>query len=328
MGMPVKTAQAEPQTSLTTAAALGRLVDLIRKHKRELRRLSYKQLEMWIYEHWYIVPDPPPPEPREGDLKAPLAASLRAALESADSWTRGWVVLDIGPGQSCLIGKGNRRRLVRPGEFGNMSRRGAPAVPGDEVAAFKWLTWIDPETGFFIVHPDRSEPTESVVRLYCSVSAANIGHVLPPLVRELDALNISWSLKCPSNPEDFRRVDSLVVYIGTEGWSALECRLPSLAAVICPFLRCSIPPLTRQLEVGMGFAEDPPENQSFGETRCKALTSGAMALSRRERIVTSTAIQHLRASLQVRGIDPELPWRNPVAVSKKKRNLPGTYQHG
>lgn len=326
--MGVKATPHDREVDSLTVAALKRLIDLIRHNKETIRSLPSSEVDGWLYANWYVVPEVAQPLSHDPLGAPPLAAGLRAALEAAEYWTRGWVVLEVGAGQSCLIGKGLLRRLVRPGEFANMARWGAPAAPGDEVAAFKFLTWVDPPTGFFVVQTDQCDANDVVVRLYVSVSAEQIGNVLPLLVRDFDDLAITWSLKCPSNREGFSRVDSLVVYVKKEDWPTLESHLTQRVDVFRPLLRSSIPPLSKPVMVGMGFAEDPSDKQSFGQSRCKALCKAVQAIAQQERIMTNSALRALLASLDEQGIDPEHPWRNPMSSPAEQRSGGGGHGHG
>jgi hypothetical protein len=76
------------------------------------------------------------------------------------------------------------------------------------------------------------------------------------------------------------------------------------------YLRAQLPPLTLALAPGLAFAEDPGTQQSFGESRCRALAPGVLSVLRDKAFSTEAALHSLIDALRAAGIDPEQPWLN------------------
>ena len=294
-------------------AALLRLTRLIEGRRDELALLDRDAMIDWLYVHWYSSPAVAFADSFVRPHQPSLLAAIRAALEETVHWQRGWVVLDLEPSQRCLVGRGTLRHVVGLGDFANLSRPGAPAVPGDEVAIFDLLLWIDEPTGFLGVRSQVAEPGGPLVRLYWSVSPTELGHVLRLVVKLMRSVGLPWSLKCPSEAQAFGRVDSVVLYLERRNWPTYEGAVAQLGADVAAHLRDAVPPLTLQLCCGLGFAEDADPLLSFGQTRCRALADGVLKLVRHPTTRTgANALSLLVQALADHGIDPICPWRSPL----------------
>jgi hypothetical protein len=73
-------------------------------------------------------------------------------------------------------------------------------------------------------------------------------------------------------------------------------------------LRDATPPLTKKIAQGVAFAEDPGNDQSFGQNRCRALAPGVLALLQSQRPTVSSRLETLTQALRSARIDPVQPW--------------------
>jgi hypothetical protein len=297
-------------------AALDRLSALVNAHRSQLAGLAGEALADWVYAHWYMAPAVPF---ARRDLQAPpqgVSRLLRAALESPQYWEPGWVALEVAPGQRVLAGKGAQRRVLEAGDYANMARPGAPVVPGDGLATFSLLAWVDAPTGFQGVRHYRAEPSGPLVRLYFSVGLGSLARVLRDLIEVLEALDTAWSLKCPVQPAGYGRIDTLVVYLPRAQWPRAEASIVDAARCLAGHLRDAVPPLARVLGRGVAFAEDPPGLESFGQSRCVALAKGIEGWLARQGPAEPLRRRTLLMALQRAGIDTRRPWCHPATESE------------
>lgn len=265
----------------------------------------------WLYENWYSVPGVAP-APASNRLQTNLPAAFRAALPSSTRWLSGWVVMEIGDYGACVAGRRGQARELRCGEYVNVSRPGMPVMPGDGVAVMECVDWIDWPTGFWTTRSAAGEPTPPLIRLYWSVSEAYVGSILNNLTTALEGLGLRYSLKCPVSSVDFARVDPLVVYLERSAWEVAQNTVTELARDSEAYFRESSPPLTLRIARGVAFAEDPGANESFGQSRCRALAAGVIALLGESRRSVDRGIEILTQALEDANIDPECPWLNSV----------------
>lgn len=309
--------KAPPATDVDRA--LARLLTLVQSAARELQQLRENgapetgattingPIGNWLYAHWYSVPEPSTAAPPD-ITDTHLTGGLRAVAASCSQWERGWVVMQPAAGGSCLAGRAGVVRPFRPGDYANLSRPGAPVMPGDTVAVMQRTEWVDEASTFWVTHADSGEPAHPLVRVYWSVAHDRIGWVLREVVRALDTADIKYSLKCPSRAAEYARVDSLVVYLEKSAWPRCRPLLKKLAAKLLPHLRTAMPPLTLKIAPGVAFAEDGSQSESFGQTRCTALVPGVLAVLDRHPLSRKQGLSLLKNSLRKNGVDPVQPW--------------------
>lgn len=297
--------------------ALSRLACMVWGERLLLGTIGDDAIADWLYANWYMLPAVPFSDSSPAPYRSDLSTVLHAALLASARWEHGWVALQVEPSQRCIAGRGALQRMVDPGDYANISRPGVPVVPGDGLAVFNLLTWVDPPTGFLGVRSQKAQPADPLVRLYWSVASTQVGYVVRELVSTLERVGPAWSLKCPSQSVEYGRVDSLVIYLERENWPVFEPSIMALAHTLGPRLRDAVPPLTRCIGRGVGFAEDADPQRSFGQTRCQALVSGVRRVASGSRNDPSTAVEWLVQALQSHGIDPVHPWQcnTPVDLS-------------
>ena len=309
---------ADPRIPPAVRRNLEHLASLIASSRRELeaRRQAVAAsgtpaildaVAGWLYEHWYLREGTRPLQDDGAFAHGNFAGALRATLPASTRWLHGWAALETRANGVCIAGRRGVFRELRCGEYANVSRPGVPVMPGDGVAVSECVTWIDTPTGFWAARSAAGEPAAPLVRTYWSVAAERIFVMLRRVAGCLDDLHVRYALKCPLRPADFMRVDSLVVYLERSDWNGVRSRVIGIAKQSRADLRGSTPPLTRQLAAGVGFAEDPGPTESFGQSRCRALAAGVVAIldeRRRGRDPVGTFAAALRSA----GIDPACPW--------------------
>jgi hypothetical protein len=240
-----------------------------------------------------------------------LTRGLRAAVISCSRWERGWVVMQSAGNGSCLAGRAGITRPFGPGDYANLSRPGAPVVPGDNVAVMIRVDWVDERSTFWGTQSDVGPPSQPLVRLYWSVGQDHIGWVLREVVRALDTLDAKYLLKCPSRAAEYARVDALVVYLEESEWPGCRPLFEELGEKLSQHLRPAVPPLTLRIAPGVAFAEDGSGTQSFGQSRCLALVPGVLAVISRHPRSRRQGLSLLTRSLRKNGVDPAQPWLSP-----------------
>jgi hypothetical protein len=124
----------------------------------------------------------------------------------------------------------------------------------------------------------------------------------------LDRLKLAYSLKCPAFAPAYARVDSLIVYLDASAWPQAAAEITAMARRVKEYVRDATPPLTKKLTRGVAFAEDSGNNESFGESRCRVLAPGVLALLRNQSLSLDERLDMLIESMRAASIDPVQPW--------------------
>ena len=126
-----------------------------------------------------------------------------------------------------------------------------------------------------------------------------------------DMLNrerLHFKTKVISDPRAFHRSDAGVLYINR---SDLRRALP-IVREIHGRLRGKIKPATplfaKRLAPGLGFAEDPRDDNSFGFSRARIIAGALIRCLVEERCSRSEIVQAMQQSFLHEGIDPLAPY--------------------
>ncbi|WP_157571164.1 T3SS effector HopA1 family protein [Nocardioides insulae] len=269
-----------------------------------------------LYVQWYLGGAPAagaPPDPtEEALLGGRLVGYLRAAHAGTRLFGPGWVVLTRGEHGECLVGRGEERRVVHHTEYVSVSRPGVPVAPGEQVAVTMRVDTTDDATRWWATRSPQGEPEGPLGRFYLHPYADSAPAVVHELTTRLLASDLRWSIKASTDPRGYRRPDAIVLYTPREDSQTACAAVTDLTSGLgTDSLQSSAPPLTMPIASGVGYAEDPGPDISFGTSRCRALTTGVRAVAT-EGLTGQDAVRALTESLAAAGIDPTRPWREPV----------------
>lgn len=312
--------------------ALRRLLKILKSAPAEIKTLvqplngsedevvhasRLEQISNWLYAAWYTALNYSEGPQALHPGRDNLASALRASTAAATRWETGWVAMRTGPSGLCLAGHGNQTRELHPGEYVNLARHGMPVAPGDHIAVTELIEWIDEPTGFWCARSWTAEPQKPLMRVYFSTRSDQVGFVLMEVTETLDRLKLPYYLKCSAFAPVYSRVDSLIVYLEAGSWSRTAVEITTMAERIRDHLRDATPPLTKKIAQGVAFAEDLGTNESFGESRCRALAPAVLALLQDQHSSPQDGLHILTESLIAAGIDPVQPWIETIGHEQR-----------
>ena len=235
------------------------------------------------------------------------AALLRAAHADGARFGDGWVVV-ASDGPVNIVERAGDRRVVRAGDIANLRHPGVPVHPGDEVAVVRRRDSVDPDTGYWVTRAGCGEPEGPIGRLYLNVTLDSVAAVLGRLTASLvERDELPWSLKCPTDPLAYERVDTIVCYVPLAEEEAVRAIARAIVERCADDLVPRVPPLTDPIGPGVAWADDPESAESFGMHRCRALAPAVIRIATdRER---GRPVDALVGALADAGIDPSTPWR-------------------
>jgi class II lanthipeptide synthase len=249
-------------------------------------------------------------EPVFGD--ASFLAALGAANGGTGPWDRGWTVAKVETGH-VLAAKDGLTLLV-PKANCRISEKAESLERGTEILVHypKDLPAMSP--GYYLALADRPwvvGGNQAVARVYWHLTAEGAEPFVRSLTARLNCRGIPFLLKVLDHPSRYSRCDAGVVYIAR---SAYEEVLPDLRATysaVAPHLVEGVPALTKPVAPGVGFADDPPGDQSFGMHRCLLLAEGIVVAHERGLRSPTARLQSVHAAFRDAGVDPSRPYLNP-----------------
>ena len=144
--------------------------------------------------------------------------------------------------------------------------------------------------GFYMAFGDRELVDDAscpIVRYYWNLVPDGAVPFVAQATSTLNGAGLPFRLKVLADPRSFARCDAGVIYIRKEDRRAAAAALRSTYGAVAEYLKLLTPVFTRPLAQGLAFAEDPGEQESFGQQRCRLLADGIIRAH--ERGVTSLA---------------------------------------
>ena len=282
-------------------------------------------LESDLYEHLYTRPADRFPPPASDDLaRRDHLAACSAANSGTGTWEAGWTIRNVDDdGQVAVSKDGLTFWVARPG----LRAPGDAPRPGDtcRVRVGKELRHLIP--GFYVAIGDADSraplpPVEwgrgreipanpAPVRYYWHLTPAAAAPFLKETTTRLNAAAIPFRAKVLADPASYRRADAGVLYLARHDLDRAATILAAIHEAIAPGLRLEVPLFTRPLADGLGVAEDPGDDLSFGEHRCR-LAARALwrSFDQGDPTPAARAIT-LAATFREAGLDPIRPHLEP-----------------
>ncbi len=168
--------------------------------------------------------------------------------------------------------------------------------------------------GFYLALGDAAEREGGeVVRFYLNVTSEGAVGLVGALTTRLNDLGVPFRLKVVDHPRSFTRCDAAVLYVLERDRAPVEEQVRAVADKIGPHLLPGVPALTLALQPGVGFADDPPGDESFGTSRCRLIAEALVRAAERGQTTVRERLARIEERFQEEGLDARQPYlRAPV----------------
>lgn len=232
---------------------------------------------------------------------------LSRANCGAGTWEAGWTVVEatgdlVGVAKDIVC-------WVPPSEVRGELTRGARC----RVKVAKELRHL--VLGYYLAlgdaePPEPPEPADdsSAIRLYWALTARSAVRYIELATKLLNDRQIVFRTKVVAHSALYQNADAGVMYLTAHQLVRAGAALHELYEALAGELRPTTPMFTRPLAPGLGFAEDPQDGLSFGQSRCRLVAQGLWAA---HLAGANTALdrQHaIAACFERAGIDPARPY--------------------
>jgi hypothetical protein len=168
--------------------------------------------------------------------------------------------------------------------------------------------------GFYMALGDHALLTDAgatLLRLYWHLEPRGAAVLVGSLTRACNEAGVPFRLKVVSQPEQYRRCDAAVLYIRGADYGQVAAIAEDAYALLAPDLRPLTPALTKTLAPGLGFAEDPGGQDSFGTHRCLAVAEGMVRAYERSASTPQARLEAVAESFDDAGLRLGAPFLNP-----------------
>lgn len=272
------------------------------------------QLQSHLYNDFYIrggVSDSVWSDPGSETDAVSFVETLSAANKGSGCHESGWEIQTVGK-DHLVVRRGNLALWVRPEDYTAPTDRALE--PGSYVLLHvpKELRGVSP--GYYMAlsnQEDVYDEEQALVRLYWNLSAKGAAVFIHEATRALNDAGLFFRLKTLNDPRSYNRCDAAVIYFRKLQHAAVMEKMGWVYPKVAAYLKPKTPMFTKAIAPGVGLAEDPGGNESFGQHRCgiladgmiRAYERGAESIGERLDIVTECYVSS--------GIQLNEPYLNP-----------------
>lgn len=245
-----------------------------------------------------------------------FTAGLSEANNGQGYWDVGWTIINIDE-DVVEVSKKDLTFLV------NINRvrpyRGQEIALGVELALRfpKEFTGISP--GFYTATGNldfSQKDSQSLMRLYWNLQLEGAKSLVALTTTHLNNASLPFKLKVINNPNLFHRCDAAVLYARRQDYPVVLDIVCKIHLQIVAHLGPKTPAFTKTVAKGLGFAEDPPGTDSFGQNRCRILAEGIVRAYERGDKKIHDRMETVENCFTENGIDLDRPYLNSGSVDE------------
>ena len=242
----------------------------------------------------------------------PIGPELERANRGQGYWGRGWRVRSYDSDAMTFTVARGRLALQVSAKDCVTCDASVPAPEASVSIRFqKDLPNFSP--GFYMALGDkelmRDEPV-GVLRVYWNLMASGAVSCVERITKALNKADLPFTLKALDDAAQYTRCDAVVLYIRKDDFHRVAPILERSYRALETSLRAATPALTKRLAPGVGIAESPPSDVSFGLSRCRALAEGMLRAHEASKISLADRLQAVEECFIEDGFDFESPYLN------------------
>jgi hypothetical protein len=235
-------------------------------------------LEGELYRSFYIRPLPHLPTSSEPIHPQSFVTELSSANSGTGSWEPGWIVEHVDSGTQVCVSKDGLTFWVGSAEVRSSAEilQGVPCA----VRVPKEFRNLMPGYYFAIGNGNENATTVGVephCRLYWHLTANAARSFISLVTTTFNRERIPFRAKVLTNPSDYFRADSGVLYVPKRLFSGCWDLVLRIHSQLGDGLRHSVPMFTEVVAPGVAWADDPSGGLSFGQSRCRVLANALWA---------------------------------------------------
>ena len=243
--------------------------------------------------------------------KAPFVKALSAANSGTGYKGNGWEVSAIEHG-TIVVERGELRLWVRPEDC--LIPKGTSIVEGLKLSLRFPKEWFGISPGFYMAQSNeefKTHGSQKVVRMYWNFTSDGALRFMNQATSMLNRARLPFNLKVLDDQNAYSRCDAVVLYICNGDYTGVARILRKIYRDLGTHLKPGTPVFTKPLAPGVGLAEDPDRELSFGEHRCRLLADGIIRAYEQGKKSLNERFDSVAERFEEAGIDVGKPFLNP-----------------
>jgi hypothetical protein len=165
--------------------------------------------------------------------------------------------------------------------------------------------------GFYVANGDLPLTSSPLMRVYWNLRADGAVPFIGLVTRLLNAACIPFRAKVLNDPRSFDRCDAAVLYLARHDLRRAHPQVQSLYRGLERSLKPLTPVFTKQVGLGVGVADDPPGEESFGDHRCRIVAEALLRAHRKRNTTVQARFVEVLAAFDAQRISFPKAFLNP-----------------
>ncbi len=283
-------------------------------------------LEGRLYADFYCTGGVAPPDGVFDSAPQPSGTSTVNSLSAANRGQgrreAGWLAQGTDDGSIVVEGLG-LRLWAEPSQ---VLPNGALTGPGEAVVVVLPNEAVGDPHGFYTAYGDAGSGQEAegpgTDRFYWNVRPGGRVALVNLLTSRLNDDGLPFRLKVAREHAP-RRCDAAVLYVPRSQRPACVAAVGAVFGATATSLRARTPVFAKRLAPGLAFAEDPPEDESFGTHRCGLLAEALVAGHESGARSTTDRVRAIAMRFAAAGLSLDRPFANPRSTDDGPAPLVG-----
>lgn len=228
---------------------------------------------------------------------------------SKDRMEDGWVVKNNYPSGHAEVVKNTESHIVPYANLKNVPA-GTAIGTGQTVSVFfpKEDRYRQP-TFYYIFSNQPMNMAENLTRIYWNCTSEGAPLLIDAITKKLNYYGIPFLFKCLNHPTLYFRRDAAVLYVEDILMPLLELLLPEICETMAPYLEEDVPLFAYAYRKGVGIAESPNTQESFGMNRM-AIVAEVLLSAFPKNLAPEEAVKQIAAAFLQKGIRPSATFLN------------------
>jgi hypothetical protein len=268
-------------------------------------------LEADLYSRLYVRPSSAQPyAPSDLLAQRDFMSALSAANNGTGTWEPGWRITSIEPDHHVAVTKDGVTFWV--------AQTGLRTRTGKVRAGDFCRVWVGKEMrqllpGFYFAfgngdQQDSRDTADPLLRFYWHLTAESAVEYMALVTSLFNRASVAFRTKVLADPAGYVRADAGVLYLERRYFPAARPLILEIHQTLAGKLRAAVPMFTKPLAEGLGFAEDPHDGMSFGQSRCKIAAGVLWSCFARGISAPEERLAALAEAFRAEGLDPQLPF--------------------
>lgn len=213
----------------------------------------------------------------------------------------GWTVKNVQSNGFMELGKSAIKKIVAltayikagPSDIPNINQVISITLPKED----RWI-----QQGFYYVYSNEPfDAFQPMVRIYWNTDSAGAILLVKAITQQLNLYHIPFIFKCLNHPAAYTRRDPCVLYLSKKYYTICSWLLDTIEVELKNHLYEDVPLFAYKHSNGIGIAENPLTNESFGMNRMKMVAEALIGFSKENDGISAT--DSIKNAFIKRGID-------------------------